>query len=531
VRKGHHGPLHHAAGRNPKAALTAIDALHLCDGDRVWVWRAASVRSDIENSSVGALGPVGDPRVFEVRIGLIELNEGFSDPEVILKEMLEESETLDAPRYPKAPHIISCTYDADRDVFLVSFDGRDTEVFPGSYVKRVDGTPVSPGAVRRCIVDRLERSVRVELEDGSSTSFSADLVLYETDPSFREAVDRVSKLGHSGKKVVHILGAAGHALCGFYERLTTDDWPDGHKWVLWTRAAESLATCPECRAETKPKVTLSWRTAAQAEPHFRSQADAASKAPEQDGLLARSFDVLSRSGVKAASSVCVRATATDARMPECAWVASGGRVFAFYADAPDAEYDSVADAEADHPNTSWEVKALTAPLTSLPRRSHRRGGCGRDSGTDSDEPPQTPVVHVLIGNRPLCAFTDSAPPDWPSGHIWCPPGEGAARCNCPACLAAGIGRMSRPEVTLSDQLDTSEDEIDENNMGRGSRIERAIRAAMDMSDTQLRALMRVTVGAIWDAVEDLDGITEALHPADVVQKHLQRGNIRKDGQW
>ncbi len=37
--------------------------------------------------------------------------------------------------------------------------------------------------------------------------------------------------------------------------------------------------------------------------------------------------------------------------------------------------------------------------------------------------------------------------------------------------------------------------------------------------------------AIWAAVEDLDKVPEGLHAADVVTHHLQRGNIRKDGQW
>lgn len=39
------------------------------------------------------------------------------------------------------------------------------------------------------------------------------------------------------------------------------------------------------------------------------------------------------------------------------------------------------------------------------------------------------------------------------------------------------------------------------------------------------------VRAIWYAVGDLDLVPQNLHPIDVLEKHIQRGNILKDGSW
>lgn len=39
------------------------------------------------------------------------------------------------------------------------------------------------------------------------------------------------------------------------------------------------------------------------------------------------------------------------------------------------------------------------------------------------------------------------------------------------------------------------------------------------------------VSAIWSAVEDLDDVPRSLDPVDVLEKHIQRGNIMKDGKW
>lgn len=79
-------------------------------------------------------------------------------------------------------------------------------------------------------------------------------------------------------------------------------------------------------------------------------------------------------------------------------------------------------------------------------------------------------------------------------------------------------------------------------MGSEQDEEAVERARADRVDAELDHLRRATPAAfrrialdtfcaIWCAVEDLSQIVPNLHPMDIVQKHLQRGNIVKDGKW
>lgn len=55
--------------------------------------------------------------------------------------------------------------------------------------------------------------------------------------------------------------------------------------------------------------------------------------------------------------------------------------------------------------------------------------------------------------------------------------------------------------------------------------------SMNQDPDRMRTNARQLVRAVWDAVEDLSKVTPHTHPEDVVEKHLQRGNIERDGKW
>jgi DNA-binding XRE family transcriptional regulator len=84
----------------------------------------------------------------------------------------------------RAPDIHTCWYRLHDAAFVVVFvDGTRAEL-PRDRVQPVDG-----GNVVACAPDEFRRGVEVALDDGSTTSFSADYVLYATDAAFRARVD------------------------------------------------------------------------------------------------------------------------------------------------------------------------------------------------------------------------------------------------------------------------------------------------------------------------------------------------------
>lgn len=74
-----------------------------------------------------------------------------------------------------------------------------------------------------------------------------------------------------------------------------------------------------------------------------------------------------------------------------------------------------------------------------------------------------------------------------------------------------------------------DDEAEE--MARYERIKAAAKHYSELPEDRLRHVMYELILTLYGAVDDLDKMSELLHPADVVSKHLQRGNIIKDGRW
>lgn len=267
VRIGLHGALVRGHAQDPVTAVQNLlhKGVSVHDKDRAWVWRAAPMRPDLYDATrpvrAGAFGPVGDPLVFDVGLEVLELAPPSDDPDEMLDEMLTESDKTDRAAFPKAPHLTSCSYDANMDVFRVAFvDGRREEL-SGARIKLLDGTPVPPGAIRGCEIDEFRRGVLVELADGSQTSFSADLVLYETDVGIRGFLDEASKaIGPLHAEIVHVVVDL-RAVCGFNPGIDATSWAevgDGHhSWCSLEEAPEK-ATCPRCRAACDlPEVTKS----------------------------------------------------------------------------------------------------------------------------------------------------------------------------------------------------------------------------------------------------------------------------------
>lgn len=64
---------------------------------------------------------------------------------------------------------------------------------------------------------------------------------------------------------------------------------------------------------------------------------------------------------------------------------------------------------------------------------------------------------------------------------------------------------------------------------RRARIARESNAAYRLPEDVARRLLAELTAAVLSAVDDLSEVPEDLHPADVVAKYLQRGNIQLDG--
>jgi DNA-binding XRE family transcriptional regulator len=119
----------------------------------------------------------------------------------------------------RAPNIHTCWYRLHDAAFVVVFvDGTRAEL-PRD---RVD--PVGGGNVVACSPDEFGRGVEVALDDGTTTSFSADYVLYVTDAAFRARVDAAtppprSASGTFGQRVREAREALGLSLAELGRRV------------------------------------------------------------------------------------------------------------------------------------------------------------------------------------------------------------------------------------------------------------------------------------------------------------------------
>lgn len=66
---------------------------------------------------------------------------------------------------------------------------------------------------------------------------------------------------------------------------------------------------------------------------------------------------------------------------------------------------------------------------------------------------------------------------------------------------------------------------------RERRVGAELRFLAQLPEETFREFAMSAFQGIWYAVDDLEAVPRHLHPLDVIQKHLQRGNIDKDGDW
>lgn len=104
----------------------------------------------------------------------------------------------------RAPDIAVAWFEATERVFAIVFADGSRATMPADKIEDVDGCEVIA-----CDVDSYRRGVVVILGDGSATSFSGDLVKYETDESFRQAVQRAypSSVGALAERVAARIAA------------------------------------------------------------------------------------------------------------------------------------------------------------------------------------------------------------------------------------------------------------------------------------------------------------------------------------
>lgn len=600
VRLGLDAPLRHCLGDDPQQAVAAYLSLgvSLRDGALAWVWRAAPVRPDLpRSSSVESLGPVGDPRVFEVGIEPSEL----------------KALVIHAVRNGNA----ACGLGAH-----VEGVWPDGHTFALEHCERES---VTCAECRRVVAEGL---VHIMVDGGSVCGYEvARLPARDAGCSADEA-DRLATCHDclagwaarrtSGERTL-VPAGDGRVVCPNCEKVRpqyNSDLP-ARRWQAMLDAY--LPCCnPECGGHWG---TGCWHCH---HPKFWDEQRARLAQREQ-------IEVLKSHGVTGAvSTVVLRASGwVDARVPERAWYAGSedGRVFCFYADAPHKVYASLDDARDDHPGTQWEVASLTTPLSKLPRDqplsiSHRSFGPGetpeinavvyseaspaevvealRESGvevadselpnadgvklevgdfrlwlakdhdptakhgiyevtdlvevddplrpppevvervvadlraahatraslfsvrplvpdeTDPDEIPRQ--AFVLDDDRVVCFYADARVAEYPT--------LSAAQEDHPETLWESTGVVL--EVTEPEQLATL---YRQDAPQRRARLDRETQRLLSTDVDELRDLVTSCVRAIYGAVDDLDAVPEATRPASVLHEHLQRGNIRKEGEW
>jgi hypothetical protein len=110
---------------------------------------------------------------------------------------------------PAVPDILVCTYDPQRDRFRVVYVDLSAH-----ELARAELADVGDRRVIAWDVDEFRRGVEVALNDGTTTSFSAELPRYLRDEAWRQRADerRGAGAGALGARVAHRVCAAREAL-------------------------------------------------------------------------------------------------------------------------------------------------------------------------------------------------------------------------------------------------------------------------------------------------------------------------------
>lgn len=107
----------------------------------------------------------------------------FADLEAKLVQLAQRLK-VHAPsvfwKEPRGLELRSVTYDQTDDEFVVAFRA-------GPEYRMGAGTLRLPASVTKASLDEVRHGVVVQLADGSETSFASDLVLYHSEPGYREA--------------------------------------------------------------------------------------------------------------------------------------------------------------------------------------------------------------------------------------------------------------------------------------------------------------------------------------------------------
>lgn len=220
VRLGLDGPLRRCLGDEPLQAVAAclLDGASVRDGERAWVWRAQPVRPDLDRTeSVETLGPVGEPRVFEVGVELTEL----------LRPDQREWPQLPGPQAGETDVVVTDGEREPQPLVHVLVDG--------ASVCGYEAERVPDHRDAGCSLDEADRlaTCRACLEGRHG-------LLVKTSPEV--LVER--------KGVVHVVRVDG-PLCGFLPGTEVSAWPDlplaeGHSWCS-LEDAFTKGTCRPCR--------------------------------------------------------------------------------------------------------------------------------------------------------------------------------------------------------------------------------------------------------------------------------------------
>lgn len=54
----------------------------------------------------------------------------------------------------------------------------------------------------------------------------------------------------------------------------------------------------------------------------------------------------------------------------------------------------------------------------------------------------SPTIHLLVGGRPACGFSDDVPSNWPAGHVWLDD-TASESVTCPQCRVRCPSRPRR----------------------------------------------------------------------------------------
>jgi DNA-binding Xre family transcriptional regulator len=109
---------------------------------------------------------------------------------------LEDTASPKVSGIPEVPDILVCTFDDSTDAFRIVYHDHTSLTLERSELADVESR-----SVLAWDIDEFRRGVEVVLEDGSTTSFSAEFPRYLRDIGYRRKVDRKRGRSDLGERV------------------------------------------------------------------------------------------------------------------------------------------------------------------------------------------------------------------------------------------------------------------------------------------------------------------------------------------